>query len=182
MYNVDLQRISDILESMKSSKVANYVIAGLDSYLVGGEGHGNVRLFENSRDHQDSITPHSHRFDFVCLVLEGEVYNELWTLSNHVKGDYFQLSELSYKGDIGQHSRSIREEGFYYRDTFKYVKGQVYSMRADQIHSIRFSKDAKVLFFEGPNISDKSVILEPIVNGEVIPTYQVKPYMFKRGE
>lgn len=31
---------------MKHSKVNNYVIAGLSSSLVGGEGNGCVRLFE----------------------------------------------------------------------------------------------------------------------------------------
>ena len=47
------------------------------------------------------------------------------------------------------------------------------------IHSINFSKGAKVLFFEEPSCSNKSYIIEPIVNGEVIRTYVNKDYMFK---
>ena len=64
----NLNKLIEILQDMKTSKVANYVIAGLDSYML---ENGNIRMFENSRKHQDMITPHSHRFDFVCLVLSG---------------------------------------------------------------------------------------------------------------
>jgi len=52
-------------------------------------------------------------------------------------------------------------------------------MKADQMHSIDFSKGAKVLFFEGPRLSDTSEIIEPVVRGEVIRTYIKQDYMFK---
>jgi len=52
-------------------------------------------------------------------------------------------------------------------------------MKHDEIHSITFSKGAKVLFFEGPQVSDKSVIIEPIINGQTVSTYDVAPWMFK---
>jgi hypothetical protein len=54
-------------------------------------------------------------------------------------------------------------------------------MTADEIHSIFFGRDTSVLFFEGPNVSDTSIILEPVVDGETIPTFKVEPWAFKRA-
>lgn len=171
-----MEQIIEILNTMKSSRVSNYVIAGLDSYLV---DKGTVRLFENSRNHQDQITPHSHRFDFTCLVLSGEVTNRIWKECDADEGDFFQTSKLTYKGEIGAHSLMWGGRGFWrYKDSH-YETGECYSMKAEQVHSIQFSKGAKVLFFEGPEKSKKSMIIEPIVNDEIIKTYKKLDYMFK---
>ena len=35
--------------------------------------------------------------------------------------------------------------------------------------------------FEGEERTDTSVILEPSTNGEVIPTFKVEDWMFKKG-
>ena len=85
-----MKDIISILQDMKSDRVANYVIAGLDSYMLNS---GKVRLFENKRDHNDAITPHSHRFDFVCLVLAGKVVNSLWEECSESDGDFFEVSQ-----------------------------------------------------------------------------------------
>jgi hypothetical protein len=53
-------------------------------------------------------------------------------------------------------------------------------MTADQVHSIFFSRGAIVLFFEGSKESDTSIILEPFVNNEIVPTFKVEPWMFKK--
>jgi hypothetical protein len=55
-------------------------------------------------------------------------------------------------------------------------------MRYNEIHSIKFSKDAIVLFFEGPTVTDSSFVLEPVVEGEYIPTMTTEPWMFRRGK
>jgi len=167
---------------MKSSTVRNYVIAGLDSSLL---EHGKVRYFENSRDHQDSITPHTHRFDFTCLVLEGSVTNRIWhPASDHGDSDLFMVSALDYTGKIGEHqvwATNPEPEWFDYTD-YEYLAGECYSMTHSQFHSIKFSKGAKVLFFEGPQITNTSYIIEPYVNGVVIPTYQKLDYMFLKTQ
>lgn len=165
-----------ILDEMKSNRVANYVIAGLDSYLI---TEGKVRMFVNSRDHQDAITPHSHRFDFVCLVLNGTVQNKIWKrVKNADEGDLFQESTLDYSGEIGKHAIIPGDQNYWVHSKYTYHAGSTYKMEHDQIHSIEFSKNAIVLFFEGPAKTNTSKIIEPVVDGRVIPTYQKQDYMF----
>jgi len=173
----NLHKLIQILQDMKTSRVANYVIAGLDSYMLEA---GNVRMFENSRNHQDQITPHSHRFDFVCLVLSGYVINKIWTHTNDELGDVFEESVIKYSGKIGEHSKQKCGRNYYNFECNKYVEGQCYSMTSEQIHSIQFSKGAKVLFFEGPSLSEESIIIEPVVDDLVINTYESRDYMFKK--
>lgn len=174
-----LKLLANTLQDMKQDKVSNYVIAGLDSYLI---SNGNVRLFENSRNHQDQITPHSHRFNFACLVLEGSVINRVWSETLESEGDLFESTTLRYSGEIGNHEKSRDGRAFYTYFDVKYNKGDCYAMSAQQIHSIQFSKGAKVLFLEGPQVSDTSIIIEPVVNGKVINTYENKSYMFIKLE
>lgn len=175
---MNLYKIRDSVQEMKNSCLQNYVIAGLDSYLVGGEGFGKVRLFENARDHQDSITPHSHRFDFTCLVLKGTVTNRVWTECKEEHGDQFAVSTLKYTGEVGVHEKKLDELSFWRYDDFAYSAGHIYSMKHDEVHSIIFGKGCQVLFFEGPDKSDESIILEPYVNNTLIPTYRKESYMF----
>ena len=176
----DQQKLIDILQNMQNSIVQNYVIAGLRSSLVGGGNFGRVRLFEASRFQQDSISPHSHRFDFACMVLRGTVINRIWHECNEQQGDFFEESVLVYQGEIGHHSKRVYGRNFYGHTLHLYSEGQCYSMSHNQIHSIEFSRDAIVLFFEGPQLSSQSVVLEPVVDGKVIPTYERRDYMFRK--
>ena len=57
----------EALLRMKHSPVRNYAIPGLTSSLIGSPSpNGTVRIFECSREHQEPIIPHSHRFSFQC--------------------------------------------------------------------------------------------------------------------
>lgn len=171
------------LQRMAHSPVRNYVIPGLTSSLIGAPSpQGTVRLFQNSRDHQEAVAPHSHRFDFQCWVLRGEVTNRLWRrMWNHPFADQYQATTLRYCGEIGKYASEPGEvEHWRYQDK-TFTEGQCYSMSADEVHSIRFSRDAIVLFFEGPTVADRSIVLQPVVDGEVIPTAAVQPWMFQRG-
>lgn len=172
-----MQTLIDHLNTMKGHTLQNYVIAGLNSSLL---TNGVVRYFENSRNHQDSITPHTHRFDFVCLILEGSVTNKIWEATeSSAFGDEFLMSQLTYKGEVGEHHIEQLDRAFFQCHEYVYSAGEVYALNHYQYHSIVFSRDAKVLFFEGPTRQNTSLILEPWVNGERIPTYEKKPYMFK---
>ena len=165
-------------KSLAHSSVANYVVPGLTSSLIGGNGHGAVRLFECSREHEENIVPHSHRFPFTCIVLAGTVRNRIWT--KHSNGDHYQSSQMRRSGEFGQY---ITTAGETEKWTFKeqiHNMGEAYSMFAYQVHSIYFSKGAKVLFFEGPESTDESIFLQPVVDGDVIPTFNVQPWMFQR--
>lgn len=173
----------DALLKMAHSPVCNYVLPGLTSSLIGApSANGTVRLFHNSRDHQETLTPHSHRFDFMCWVLRGSVPNRLWTktFSGDRNADEYRTTTLRYQGEIGQYASEPGDVGRWRYEDTQFTEGQCYSMRSHEVHSIFFSRGAIVLFFEGPSAAESSIVIEPVVNGETIPTLEVKPWMFKR--
>lgn len=166
------------LQTMRRSPLANYIVPGLVSSLLGGEGMGTVRLFEATREQLSDIVPHSHRFAFACQVVRGVVTNRIWSKAGD--GDLFQQSTLAYGGEPGKYDACVGPvERWSYADT-EYAAGDWYGMTADEVHSIKFSKDAVVLFFEGPQESDSTIILEPVVNKKRIPTFKVEPWMFEK--
>lgn len=172
------------LMQMAHSPVSNYAIPGLTSYLIGSPGpKGTVRLFHCSREHQEAITPHSHRFDFQCWVLRGIVRNRLWhrAAENHPRADQYSVSSLQYKGSMGKYAKEHVEISSWVFTDRHFAAGECYSMNADEVHSIFFSRDALVLFLEGPTVSDSSIVLEPYVDNETIPTFETRPWMFKRS-
>lgn len=167
------------------SPVKNYGIPGLTSYLLSGnpaDGNGCIRLFVNDTNHQQPIVPHSHRFKFISLVLCGEVVNRVWTrVNNSVAGDLYQASTLAYVGAPGRYA-SIdcgQPEHWRYKDT-TYIAGQSYSMEHDEVHSIYFAKGTRVVFIEGAPVSNESLFLQPVIDGEVIPTFKIEDWMFKK--
>lgn len=170
------------------SPLHNYVIPGLTSYLIGEQANqthkrGRVRLFVSEREHFEPITPHSHRFDFTCHVLKGCVSNTIWTPADSpLDGDIYMRSRLMYEGSPGEYTALPISEERWVKETTQYNEGDTYQMTADQVHSIHFSRGAHVLFFEGPNVSDTNIILEPVANGEHIKTFKTEPWMFKRGQ
>lgn len=174
------KHIENIL-AMTGSKVLNYGIAGVDSSLV---NKGLVRVFECSREHQEAVTPHSHKFDFSCLVLEGKVRNRIWEPipinSKYHEADLFTVSKLKYLGEMGKYEKEVLGYDRYTYDDNIYTEGDWYSMTHDQIHSIYFSRNTKVLFFEGETITNETLILDPYVNGKHVPTFDIKPWMFEK--
>jgi hypothetical protein len=174
-------KTAEFLKKMKHSPIGNYGgIPGLTSWLIGEPGKlGLVRLLECSRDHQEPIIPHSHRFDFHCVVLAGTVRNLTWIPTE--RGDQFQITKLRYRGAAGKYEREIGGMSRWAILTREYKAGDEYAMAANEVHSIFFARDTSVLFFEGPQVSDTSIILEPVVDGEALPTFKVEPWMFKCG-
>lgn len=171
----------ELLKSMSYSRVHDYVIPGLTSSLIGGQGHGMVRMFSCEREHEEPITPHSHRFDFQCLVIKGNVRNRVWSPAPDGQGDIYQETTLEHHGEFGDQTRKAATRiGRYWYNEIQYTAGQKYSMVAEQMHSIYFSRGAEVLFFEGPSKSMFSSMLEPVSDGYVIPTFQVAKWMFRR--
>jgi hypothetical protein len=169
---------------MAHSTVSNYVIPGLSSSLIGMPSPaGTIRLFQCERDHQEVITPHSHRFDFQCWVLRGKVRNRIWksTYQGDPQGDLFQNTRLVYGGDMGAYEKGEATVGSWIYEDQEFAAGQCYSMRAHEIHSIFFSRGAIVLFMEGATKVDHSMILEPWVAGKAIPTFKVEPWMFEKA-
>lgn len=168
-----------ILEQMKHSPLRNYAgIPGLTSWMISERGpKGCVRLFECERNHSEHIIPHSHRYDFHCIVLSGTVRNVIYDVSDS-QSDQFVATNLRFE-KTGTYKREDETYVYASMNETTYTAGQSYEMCAHEIHSIYFSKGARVLFFEGPPETNFSKILEPVANGEHIKTFQVEPWMFK---
>lgn len=170
----------ELLRQMSHSKLTNYVIPGLSSSLL-GQKHpqlGCVRLFECNRDHEDYVVPHSHRFNFQCLVLTGSVCNTTWQQDD--SGDQFAITELTYQGKPGSYTERGGAVALFKPLCKWYKEGEWYGMLRDEIHSIAFSRGTSVLFFEGPELTPYTKILEPFVDGKRVPTFRVKPWMFQK--
>lgn len=176
-----MKKIIDSIVAMAHSPIKNYVIPGLTSSLVGNPGpNGLVRLFECSREHYESINPHSHRFNFNCLVLEGKVKNIVWFECENSPNKY-QKTQVGYKGEFGKYDIKLGDISGYEQAPTVYNPGQWYSMQHHQIHSIYFSAGCKVLFFEGLPVQNYSLVLEPVVEGKRIPTFKVEDWMFEKS-
>lgn len=173
-----------LLKDMKSDTLVDYAVPGLESSLL---KNGLFRLFESDRDIEELIQPHSHRFDFMCIVLSGTVENT-WYLeapyNPRIVDSVNQWSRRELKRcnkdgfDGYQLSKEYEIKGYRTRKV-TYSTGQVYGMTYNQIHSIKFSRGAKVLFIEGPQVSDTSFVLQPVSNGVEIPNFYTAKWIFQ---
>lgn len=176
------KQVIDQLITMRHSPLKNYIVPGLTSWMIMDQGGvGKVRMFENTREQHHFITPHSHRFNFSACVVRGWVENTSWFLGD-AGYDIWRLTSMKYDGKPGKYVPDTYSHAPYISDSITYEQGAWYSMKYNEIHSIKFSKDAIVLFFEGPAVTDSSYVLEPVVEGEYIPTMTTEPWMFRRGE
>lgn len=183
--SLDATQIINQLAQMAYSPLRNYIVPGLTSQLIAEGPKGKVRVFLSDRDQVDHITPHSHRFDFTCLVLKGGVVNTLYEPAQYGEpADLFALGLLAHRANLpGEGVMTPGTQGMpYKRIERQYSEQQTYAMKATQIHSIRFLKGSVVLFFEGPQLTDTSVVLEPWSDGQRVPTYGVQPWMFQRED
>lgn len=165
----------DHILSMREHTVLNYGLPGVNSSLM---SNGLVRLFESSREQQEAITPHSHKFDFTCLVLEGSVKNRIWF--EDPSGDDFMVLELEYLGEMGSYAKTILSPKKFSFEDKDYGVGEWYSMKAEEIHSIYFSRNCKVLFFEGAVKTNRTISLDPYINNKHLEVFEVKPWMFEK--
>lgn len=173
------------LLKLAHSPIKNYIVPGLTSYLIGNEGpNGCIRLFVSSRMQHVHIAPHSHRYDFVSRVIQGQAVNRTWVQAeaSDYSADIYMARKLTYKGSPGAYDTADIAVGLYTSSSKSYRAEQdsQYSMSHKEIHSIVFGKDAAVLIMQGPEITDSSIMLLPFVEGEVCNTAKVEPWMFKR--
>jgi hypothetical protein len=167
----------------RGNRLRNYIVPGLDSTLI-----SKVRMFEMKREQDMLITPHSHRFDLSCYVLEGRVVNTTYEMVQgsapyggpDLRGNSYGRSILSYNGQPGHYEKALDGVYRYYKTPKTYEKGDWYDMTHNTVHSITFEKGARVLIFEGPDVSKETVVLEPCDhNDQIIPTFKVEEWMFR---
>ena len=173
-----------LLKDMKSNTLTDYAVPGLESSLL---KNGLFRLFEANRDIEELIQPHSHRFDFMCIVLNGTVENTLYLEAPYNPRIVDSVNQWSRR----ELKRSTKDgfDGYLLSEDYElkgyrtrkvtYSGGQVYGMLHSQIHSIKFSRGAKVLFIEGPEVRDFSHVIQPVSNGKEIPNFYTAKWMFQ---
>lgn len=182
----DLAQIWDAVKAMRSNRLKNYIVPGLHSSLIGAASdYGKVRLFEAERYTRDTVTPHSHRFGFTCLVLHGAVENTIYetAIAPYSAEMWIRSTVTQVCGKNGlQEFKHVREEEprFFKATSTVYRAGDTYRLRHTDIHSIVFEKDTKVLFFEEPSVQDWDWMLEPFVEGKLVPTFKTEPWMFEK--
>lgn len=167
--------------AMRNSALRNYIVPGLTSWMIMDDGEdGKIRMFMCSRDQQEFITPHSHRFNFSACVLRGTVENTLWVPVEE-GGDQYVVTTTKYLDEPGKYEIGQQIVQRFIPDSIPYEEGDWYCMKHTDIHSIKFSRDAVVLFIEGREVSKCTNVLEPWVGDKRIPTMKVEPWMFQRG-
>lgn len=189
MTPTDLEALRRITQDMAHSSVRNYATPGLTSQLIGSidlrPDHGKVRMFTADRDTRHFITPHSHRFNFTCLVLRGAVKNVLYVRSDPQGQDsnlYVPAQLVPEYGGLGAYKvmRDENEQPRSYDEVVRvYSAGSTYSMHFAQIHSIYFDRGTEVLFFEGPQVTEVTTILEPYSDGHRVETFESPKWMFE---
>jgi hypothetical protein len=177
------QALTKLVLDMRGQTFHNYITPGLSSSLL---TQGKVRLFEATRHHQFDITPHSHRFDFACLVLRGMARHSVWSPADESKmakdGDTFALMEVG--GNFEDGYRTAHHSTCKYLATTKeYHSGDWYFLSHTEIHSVEFARGTVVLFLEGPPAIGTTLALFPVDhNNQPMNTLAIQPWMFQAGE
>lgn len=183
----DVKIDAELLLKLKHSPIKNYVVPGLTSWLITQPGpNGCMRLFTASRSQTHFVTPHNHRYDFTAFVIQGYVVNTIYRLikeedENDEMSDAerFAVCDL-HKDFTGVFAVEQKESAMFVPEESEYHQGSSYSMRYEQFHTIEFSKDAIVLVIESEQKSGISEILQPVVDGVMIPTFKVEPWMYQK--
>ena len=176
--NIDPSAMLALVHATKRSPLRNYCMPGLTSWLLTEPSEqGCLRLLEATRDIDEWITPHSHRFDLRCTVLEAEVTNIIFT--PHSLGDDWCATKLVYKGTAGKYTQSPGGVLAYEVTPTTYGVGETYRLNAEVVHRITFRRGAIVLMEEGHKKYDHTTILEPFIDQARVPTFRVEPWMFK---
>lgn len=172
------------------SPLRNYAIPGLTSRLLGDirPDGSRFRIFDMERNQHEAIAPHSHRYNFTAHVLKGWVKNIIWTpegdqdQADAEEGDLYETTMIEYTG----HPGCYRKRGLGMRNWVScfrtYSAGRSYKMTSKEVHSIIFSRGARVLMEEGPQLTTESIMLEPVVAGfGKVPLGETLPWMFVKG-
>jgi hypothetical protein len=160
------------------SVIHNYAIAGMDSYII-GDPADRTRLLHMTRHQLDYVTPHSHKTDLTCTVLNGMVINTIFTKGKG--GDYFIKTPLIYQGEAGKYvKQKSQAKKMYVLDIKGYHSRQQYSMPYYDIHSIWFTKGAMLLLKSGDVVTDATFILEPYSNFRHVQNFHVHKGLFKK--
>ena len=172
----------DFFEAFRDSTISNYVAPGLESVSLGRSNGFHVRMFHMTAHQMMHITPHSHRFNLLSFVMAGEVEHHVY---EKVAGGYenrpiaYTLAILSQKGKFGEYETELYSNGMFFRYEAVHKAGGSYFLSADEYHSLIFSKGARVLVIEGPEVNEPKILV-PLVKGAACSTLFTADWMFKK--
>lgn len=172
----------DFLEAFRDSTILNYVVPGLESISLGRSNGFHVRMFHMTTHQMMHITPHSHRFNLLSFVLEGQVEHHIYNKEGdryETPSATYKLAILSQKGKLGEYETEIYSNGVFARYEAVYKTGGSYFLNADEYHSVIFSEGTKVLVIEGPEVNEPKVLM-PLVKDTVCSTLFTADWMFKK--
>lgn len=174
------------INSLSISTIENYVVPGLYSFLLTekNEDVGCIRAFMQTLHQEYFVTPHSHRYNHEIIMIKGECQQILYEETSIRSDDYSQFyrkSTIEYLNSPGKYRHSLGGHlGQYVRRNKRLEEGQRFRLNSDEIHSIFFNKGAIALIKEGPDIDCMSYILQPIAKDELINTFQVNEWAFRK--
>lgn len=166
--------VRTFLKSYIGKVVPNYIVPGLTSSLVGGV---TPRMFSMTRPQELFVAPHNHRYDFACYVLRGRVVNVMYEPTADLRAPEYAVTR--YDRERGQLAEEVTRARFLAVLT-EYGEGSWYGMGRSEFHSIGFDQGTEVLFLEGPSLKEETYVLEPVVDGKVLRTFQ-KPSWMQEG-
>jgi hypothetical protein len=172
----------NFFEAFRDSTISNYVVPGLESVSLGRLNGFHVRMFHMTMNQMMYITPHSHRFDLLSFVLEGEVEHHVYESRGaeyENQPSAYKLAILYQEGKLGKYETEIYSNGLFRRCETVYKAGDSYFLNAAEYHSVIFSSGTKVLIIEGPEV-DESRILVPLVKDTICSTLFTADWMFKK--
>jgi len=194
----DIKKLNpeEILNLANGKEIGNYVLPGLTSKLIYEGSNYRLRLFINGRSpFNNTIVPHSHRFNIKCKVIKGWACNKIFEVPENeyqVKNsDEWMVCEQKYNGDIGQYDFKEKTVKSFYGNSNVYSASlnpeedgsSIYQMQHTDIHSIQFGKNSIILFEESFVDTQVSEVLLPWVEGETLyPKEFVEDWMFKIKE
>lgn len=175
----DVNRILDWIEKNGPvSTLENYVIPGLRSvaYLKTDDNGAMLRSFEMTAHQEYYITPHNHRYNFECFVLDGEVEN---TIFNPIEATRATADHVIVPYDEAKHDIDLEKTEFVraISSSRKHPEGDWYSMRHDQFHTITFAKGTRVLFLQGASVVKVSHCMLPYNAGRICNTFIWRDWM-----
>ena len=181
-----VEEIGLLVSALGRGKVLeDYIVPGLRSTeLARLAAGGMIRLFEMSHEQEFFVVPHDHRFGFNCYVLRGTAWNTIY----HVREADCALDQATHAAAPylrSSHSLDLRSVRLMRceLETVPYGEGSWYSMEHSAFHTIEFTKDARVLFIEGPEEkSGPNSCLLPVVNGKIYNTFFWGAWMMREAE
>lgn len=159
--------------------ITNYGVPGMTSRLL---DQGVLRVLTASTRQQFFVTPHSHRYDLLCLVLEGEVENILYEETGDGTGEEYGVMRCTYEGKKEAFKKEIGSvrKGTFVTYSNIYCEGDCYFMKANEIHTVVFEANTTVLVMEGVTRRNTTQVLLPVgADGKPIDTLQTQPWMYQ---